>query len=220
MDAAISTFNLINRQNLFQVVPQLRIISSVQEAIEKNVTLQVHRPTRTTVNSKKLDESLLLLADNNLNISEIAYSLGFNDPKYFSRCFRREFGVTPKEYRKNSLANEVESTDTGVDKNFIIKVDAKIQENISNISFGVDELADVLCVSYSTLYRKVKATIGISPCELIRKTRIKSALKMMKQKSGAIADIAYASGFSNYSYFSRCFKTELGLLPSEFNGDL
>ena len=33
-----------------------------------------------------------------LNISEIAYEVGFNDPKYFSRCFTKEFGVSPSSF--------------------------------------------------------------------------------------------------------------------------
>ena len=36
-----------------------------------------------------------------MNISEIAYESGFNDPKYFTRCFTREFGVSPSEFQKN-----------------------------------------------------------------------------------------------------------------------
>ena len=33
-----------------------------------------------------------------MNISEIAYEVGFNDPKYFTRCFSKEFGVSPSSY--------------------------------------------------------------------------------------------------------------------------
>ena len=36
----------------------------------------------------------------NMNISEIAYEVGFNDPKYFSRCFKNNYGMQPKEYLK------------------------------------------------------------------------------------------------------------------------
>ena len=35
-----------------------------------------------------------------MNISEIAYEVGFNDPKYFTRCFSKEFGVSPSEFQK------------------------------------------------------------------------------------------------------------------------
>ena len=40
--------------------------------------------------------------NNDMNISEIAYEVGFNDPKYFTRCFTKEFNATPSDlYRKN-----------------------------------------------------------------------------------------------------------------------
>lgn len=53
----------------------------------------------------RLKKACGLLLDNHYNISEIAYKVGFNDAKYFSICFKKEFGLTPSEYRveKNSL---------------------------------------------------------------------------------------------------------------------
>ncbi|HET7732315.1 MAG TPA: helix-turn-helix transcriptional regulator [Paludibacter sp.] len=51
------------------------------------------------VRSVKLHLSIQLMSETELSIKEIAYSTGFNDPKYFSRCFKRQFGVTPKEYK-------------------------------------------------------------------------------------------------------------------------
>jgi len=43
-----------------------------------------------------------LLNKPNLNISEIAYDLGFQSPKYFARCFKERFGVTPTQYRRQN----------------------------------------------------------------------------------------------------------------------
>jgi len=50
----------------------------------------------------KLQTALTLLAEGRLSIKEVAYRTGFNDPKYFSRRFKHEFGATPKEYRLNA----------------------------------------------------------------------------------------------------------------------
>ncbi len=50
------------------------------------------------IRSVRMKHSLQMLANNIGNISEIAYSVGFGDPKYFSRCFKNEFGITPKEW--------------------------------------------------------------------------------------------------------------------------
>ena len=43
----------------------------------------------------------LLRAKEHLTIAEIAYKLGFSNPAYFSKCFKKQFGMTPQEYRKN-----------------------------------------------------------------------------------------------------------------------
>jgi AraC-like DNA-binding protein len=45
------------------------------------------------------------------NISDIAYAVGFNDPKYFSTCFKSEFGLTPREFskkKKNETTDQIE----------------------------------------------------------------------------------------------------------------
>lgn len=47
----------------------------------------------------RLQRALEMLADTALNISEIAWSVGFNDPNYFARAFSREFGKAPSALR-------------------------------------------------------------------------------------------------------------------------
>jgi signal transduction histidine kinase/ligand-binding sensor domain-containing protein/DNA-binding response OmpR family regulator len=49
----------------------------------------------------RMKHALQMLSSNSGNVSEISYAVGFNDPKYFSRCFKLEFGYTPKEYLEN-----------------------------------------------------------------------------------------------------------------------
>jgi ABC-type sugar transport system substrate-binding protein/DNA-binding response OmpR family regulator len=51
------------------------------------------------INIVKLEKAAELLKSNNMNISEIAYSLGFSSPNYFSTAFKNKFGVSPKEYK-------------------------------------------------------------------------------------------------------------------------
>ncbi|MCX6308697.1 MAG: response regulator [Bacteroidia bacterium] len=53
------------------------------------------------VRNIRLKHACLMLKGETGNISDIAYAVGFNDPKYFSTCFKAEFGVTPREYMKN-----------------------------------------------------------------------------------------------------------------------
>lgn len=45
----------------------------------------------------------MLTTRTEMNISEIAYDLGFSTPKYFKKCFKDRFAYTPTEYRQKSL---------------------------------------------------------------------------------------------------------------------
>ncbi|WP_246169329.1 hybrid sensor histidine kinase/response regulator transcription factor [Rudanella paleaurantiibacter] len=48
----------------------------------------------------RLQRAQKLLSDSALNVSEVAYAVGFDDPKYFSRVFSEEFGVSPGQFRQ------------------------------------------------------------------------------------------------------------------------
>jgi AraC-like DNA-binding protein len=52
------------------------------------------------VRTIRLKVAARLLKQGKYNISEIAYAVGFNNPKYFSTCFSEMFSVSPKEYMK------------------------------------------------------------------------------------------------------------------------
>jgi AraC-like DNA-binding protein len=72
--------------------------------LHKKLTAIVDQSAGDFITAIKLKKSALLMHEGNLNISEVAYSVGFNDPKYFSRCFRKYFGKSPSEYvHDNSL---------------------------------------------------------------------------------------------------------------------
>jgi len=61
----------------------------------------------------RLKKSTELLKATDMNVSEIAYDVGFNDPDYFSKCFKEQFGITPRQFRnkeKINLKDNVSST--------------------------------------------------------------------------------------------------------------
>ena len=58
------------------------------------------------VRSIRLKAACRMMDENpNIRISELAYKVGFNDPKYFSICFKKEFGMQPTEYSMKSGKN-------------------------------------------------------------------------------------------------------------------
>lgn len=66
--------------------------------------IQLKRVTGMTPNeyvlSMKMNRSRCLLEGNSLTIAEVAYQIGFSNPAYFSKCFKKQFGITPQEYKR------------------------------------------------------------------------------------------------------------------------
>ncbi len=80
----------------------------------------------------------------------------------------------------------------------------------------VDDFNRPLGYSKSQLYRKMIFLIGKSPNTFIKEYRLKEALKLLNKNAGNISEIAFESGFSSPSYFSKCFHKRYGRLPSDY----
>ena len=122
-----------------------------------------------------------------------------------------------QHFRKYGLIEIEEKHITPVDQKFLQKALSIINEHISDTSFGVEKLADKMAVSRSLLFKKIDALVGEKPVELIRRTRLNKAAKLIESNSGNISEIALEVGFSNPSYFTECFKEQFGVAPSKYN---
>ncbi|HEY9044320.1 MAG TPA: two-component regulator propeller domain-containing protein [Ohtaekwangia sp.] len=122
------------------------------------------------------------------------------------------------DYFRHELIVQPSAAATGenVDDKFIKKVMSIIEANIANPDLSVEMLSDEVGMSSTHLYRKLKATTQLSPNDIIRKYRIKKASLLLGNKEGNISEIMYAVGFSNLSYFSKCFRAEFGVTPKEY----
>jgi len=104
---------------------------------------------------------------------------------------------------------------TSLDRSFITKVLKYINENIGDTDLNVEQLADDMHLSRSQLYRKIKAMTGITANEFIRKIRLEKAKQMIENGSESISEVGFKVGFSSPSYFTKCFKSHFGILPTE-----
>ncbi|MGN0280926.1 MAG: helix-turn-helix domain-containing protein, partial [Prevotella sp.] len=82
--------------------------------------------------------------------------------------------------------------------------------------YGIESFSQDLCMSRSTLYRKVVSLTGQKPSEFIRTIRLKRAAKLIKENRYAINEISDMCGFSSVSYFCRCFKAQYGVQPGSY----
>ncbi|MBB6461715.1 helix-turn-helix domain-containing protein [Flammeovirga kamogawensis] len=64
---------------------------------------------------KRIEKAKLLLATTTDNISEVAYKVGYVDPKYFSKTFKKQEKKSPSQYRKSYYKNEEIQNDKDFD---------------------------------------------------------------------------------------------------------
>lgn len=102
------------------------------------------------------------------------------------------------------------------DDRMIRRVVEYIDQHIADPDIDIDLMARDAAVSRSQLNHKLKQIMGVTPSEMIREARIKRACQLLADGQRSINDIAYACGFADPKYFSRCFKAATGHSPSGY----
>ncbi|MCI5507474.1 MAG: substrate-binding domain-containing protein [Bacteroidales bacterium] len=100
------------------------------------------------------------------------------------------------------------------DKDFATQLRRCMEQHLADTEYGVEQMANDMAYSRTQLYRKVKELTGLSPLEIMKKARLNQAHEMLL-RGKTPAEVAYATGFSSPSYFSKCYRAEYGQTPSE-----
>ncbi len=119
--------------------------------------------------------------------------------------FQKHFKIEPGEIGITSL-----------DEKLIEKALKLVEDNMANPDFSVEKLSRELGMSRVHLYKKLTALTGKTPIEFIRIMRLKRAAQLLGKSQLTVSEIAYEVGFNDPRYFSRYFKTEFGVLPSQY----
>ncbi len=105
---------------------------------------------------------------------------------------------------------------TPLDQQLIGKAVKYVENNMGRSDLTVEELSRELGMSRVHLYKKLLALTGKSPIEFIRVLRLKRAAQYLRESQMNVSEIAYQLGFNNPKYFSKYFKDEYGMTPSEY----
>ena len=103
-----------------------------------------------------------------------------------------------------------------IDRKFIDKINEYILQNIADPDLDVTKIAEKMCMSYSTLYRKSKSILGISMLDYIKSIRLAKAKELIEKGEMKISEIAYATGYNTPSAFGKVFRKEFGMSPTEY----
>ncbi|WP_303010569.1 two-component regulator propeller domain-containing protein [uncultured Bacteroides sp.] len=105
------------------------------------------------------------------------------------------------------------------DEKFLSNITRLIEDHLSDSELNVNALCELSGIGNKQIYRKVKQLTGMSPVEYIKSIRMKKAAMLLQQKKFTVAEVMYMVGFSNHSYFSKCFQAEFGKTPRQYLND-
>jgi len=111
--------------------------------------------------------------------------------------------------------SETDSTAADPENEFLQKLRAIVEENLSDANLDVEALCRKIGMSRTNLHNKLTALTGLSTTLYVRKLRLRRAKELLAASDATVAEIAYEVGFNDPKFFSRVYAEEYGVPPSE-----
>ena len=105
---------------------------------------------------------------------------------------------------------------SSTDEVFLENALKAVERNIDKYEFNVNMFATELAVSRPQLFNKIKALTGQTPNNFIKSIRMKRAAQLISSNKMNVSEVAYAVGFKDVKYFSKCFKVQFETPPSKY----
>jgi signal transduction histidine kinase/ligand-binding sensor domain-containing protein/DNA-binding response OmpR family regulator len=128
----------------------------------------------------------------------------------------RQREKSQKSFRKTLDVKSSELQITPLDVKFIENAVKSVEKNISSQDFSVEDLGVELGISRAYVFRKILALTGKTPLEFIRTIRLQHAAQLLEKSQLSVREVAYKVGFNNPKYFTKYFKEQFHVLPSEY----
>ncbi len=170
---------------------------------------------------------ILLSARMSEDIRTKGYDCGADS--YLSKPFRMEMLearirnlLEDREKRIRSFSDKAEVTPmhltiTTVDQKLMAKIMERLEANMDNVDYSVEDLASDVNMHRMNLYRKIQSLYGMNPTVFIRTVRLKRAAQLLGDDPGlSIVEVSERVGFGTPKYFTRYFKEMFGVLPSQY----
>lgn len=110
---------------------------------------------------------------------------------------------------------QVKPLSNSSERRFLDSLESVAYENLASPDFNASELARKLHVGRTTLAKKMKELVGMSPADYISACRFRKCLELLKESDLSIGEISYKCGFRNQSYFNLKFKERFGRSPRQ-----
>ena len=181
-----------------------KLLMSIPDNIEFNITL---------VSGKPVDETSIDIFEEAKKKVQYLCALGLKKTMYLD-------SETKILSDKERMSSKIKTEDFNLVKNedfvFSFQLFDVLEEKIEQPDFKSEDFNNLLGLSKSQTYRKIKSLTGIAPNQLIQEFRLRKSLKCLKQHSKTISETAYNLGFNSPAYFAKVFRKRFNSTPTHF----
>jgi DNA-binding response OmpR family regulator len=118
--------------------------------------------------------------------------------------------------RMETIAAPKDIEAVSYDEKFLSGITHIIEDHLSDSELNVTALCEISGINNKQIYRKLKQLTGMTPVDYIKSVRMKKAAMLLRQQKFSVAEVMYMVGFSNHSYFSKCFRAEFNKTPWQY----
>lgn len=174
---------------------------------------------------------IILTAKNDDGAKTRAITLGAN--AYITKPFGKEYLLarieqllSERKLFRDRIRQQMENQHTEIDsyEQFLVKKDVQllekihqvIEENIDNSDFNIDTISSSIGLSRSAFFKKLKSLTGLAPVDLVKEIRLSKSVELIKNTDLSISEIAFAAGFKDSGYYSKCFRKKYNQTPRDY----
>lgn len=219
-------FNALNGEEALEIIHNENIslvISDIGMPIMDGITLC--KNIKTNLETSHIPV-ILLTAKNSLKSQIDGLEVGADS--YIAKPFSMEYLKVQslnlienrkqimKYYASSPLSHIKSIAHNKTDEAFLKKLDEEIIKNITDQNLSVESLSEIMNMSRSTLYRKIKDISNLSPNELINVVRLKKAAELLLNEDYKMYEIAEMVGYKSQTNFGRNFQRHFKMSPKEY----
>ena len=133
-----------------------------------------------------------------------------------------EIAFQSKDQSSQWSAQQTPDIEISVNKKqaiFVTKLNKMLEEIYDDPTITVDDIANKLFVSKRQLSRKLKSILDMSPFEYLRRFRLEKARRLLVEEE-SVGVAAFKVGFATQGTFTKCFKAQFGVLPSDYKNSM
>lgn len=158
-----------------------------------------------------------------LNTGADAYVTKPFDPEYLQALIRSQLenrarirGIIANATTTEEIQEAQADALSDQDKALMDRLYAIMEEELSNEELNINKFTEMMYMSRTKLYYKIKGLTGETPNAFFKKYKLNRAAEMLRSGSHNVSEVSDLTGFSSPTVFTRNFRAQFGMTPTEY----